>query len=286
MSNDWEAVARGHYLEGLLIDGQTIWYTDVVTGGVRRVGTDAVLLPERTMIGGLLFHEDGRLLVAGSGGIVWVDPASGDQGIVVDGLDGVNEICADGRGGLYFGTVDLPSILAGKRPRPASLLHLDANCVLTECKSGLAFANGLSPSADGTRLFFNESFAGTCAWQLETDGAPGALLWSVEKYDCDGMALDADGNVWISGFSSNELLCLDPDGRELRRLTLPGPACTNLRFGGADMRDLYVTIVDPAAAQALAEGKVPDGQSSTLFKTRSDVAGRPPMLAKLSLPDA
>lgn len=73
--------------------------------------------------------------------------------------------------------------------------------------------------------------------------------------DCDGMALDAEGNLWISGFSSGELRHLRPDGSEVGRLTLPVKACSNVCFGGADMRDLCVTGVDPACAQALAEGR-------------------------------
>jgi sugar lactone lactonase YvrE len=96
-----------------------------------------------------------------------------------------------------------------------------------------------------------------------------------DKPDCDGLALDAEGNIWITGFASGELLRLKPDGREAGRLPLPGAACTNVRFGGADMRDLYVNVVDPAAARALAEGRPPEGQNSVLYRSRSPVAGAP-----------
>jgi len=59
------------------------------------------------------------------------------------------------------------------------------------------------------------------------------------------------------------------------RLSLPGKACTNLRFGGADMQDLYVTVVDPVSAQALAEGRPLTQRNSVLYRTRAPVPGAP-----------
>ncbi len=274
MTNDaFEVVASGYYLEALLVDGDDIWYGDVVTGGIKRLGSDIHLLPERKMIGGLLANEDGCLLVAGEGGIVWINPATGATGSLVDGLDGANEMRSDGRGGMYFGSIDLPGILRGEKPGPSALFHLTVDRTLTKLKDGLAFANGLSLGADGSRIFFNESFNGVNCWSINGDGSLGERLWFVENYDCDGMALDTGGNIWISGFGSGELLCLSPSGAEIGRLPLPGAACTNVRFGGKDMRELYVTMVDPAGAQALAEGRMPDEMNSHLYKCPSPKKG-------------
>jgi sugar lactone lactonase YvrE len=74
-----------------------------------------------------------------------------------------------------------------------------------------------------------------------------------------------------------------PDGREVRRLALPGKAATSVRFGGADMRDLYVNVVDPAAAQALADGTPIAEKASVLYRTRSPVAGVPVPRARFRL---
>jgi len=268
-------LARGFYLEGLLVDGDNIWFTDVITGGVRRVGSDQVLLKNRTMIGGLLLNADGGLLVAGQGDIVWAHPATGAEGILVDGFQGTNEMHPDGQGGIVFGTIDLPAILRGVKPGPSSIYRVSSDRKKTLLHEGLAFANGLAISSDRATLFFNESFAATRAFPIAADGSLGAPRLLADKPDCDGMALDVEGNVWISGFSSGELLCLHPDGREVFRLKLPGRACSNVRFGGPDMRDLYVTVVDPASAQALADGTPLKEQNSVLFRTRSPVPGAP-----------
>ncbi|CAN7586789.1 SMP-30/gluconolactonase/LRE family protein [Phenylobacterium sp. LjRoot219] len=280
---DFEPIARGYYLEGLLVDGADVWFTDIGAGGVRRVGSDVVLLEDRTMVGGLLLNEDGSLLVAGIGGVVWINPTSGDAGVLIAGLDGVNEMRADGSGGMVFGTTDLPSIMRGERPGPSSIYRLSREGAFTQLRDGLAFANGLSVSADGSTLFFNESFAATRAFPIDASGRLGEPRLFADKPDCDGMALDAEGNVWITGFSSGELLCLAPDGQQVRRLALPGAACTNVRFGGADMRDLYVTVVDLASAQALAAGTPLTEQTSVLYRGRSPVPGAPIARTKFQL---
>ncbi len=273
MTTDFTEIARGFYLEGLLVEGDDIWVTDVIVGGVRNVRSGQVLLPERMMIGGLLMNEDGSLLVAGEGDIAWANPESGATGVLASGFDGVNEMRSDGQGGMVFGTIDLPSILKGKRPGPSTIRRMAQHGAITVLKAGLTFANGLSLSPDGSLLFFNESFAAVRAFQVGPGFVLGEMRTMAEKYDCDGMALDVAGNVWISGFASGELLCLAPDGSELARLALPGKACTNLRFGGTDMRDLYVCMVDPASAQKLAEGVVLTEQNSVLYRGRAPVPG-------------
>lgn len=272
---EFEELARGYYLEGLLVDGDDIWFTDVVVGGVRNLTTGQVVLGERTMIGGLLMNADGSLLVAGEGGIEWVNPKTGAQGVLVSGIDGANEMRSDGAGGLVFGTIDLPAILKGRRPGPSSIRRLSVDGTMTVLKEGLAFANGLSLSPDGSELYFNESFAASRRFPVGLDFSLGEMATLTEMYDCDGMALDAEGRVWICGFSSDHVLGIDPAGGESLRIDLPGPACTNLRFGGADMRDLFVTVVDPANAQRLAEGAVLTEMNSVLYRTRAPVVGAP-----------
>jgi sugar lactone lactonase YvrE len=179
----------------------------------------------------------------------------------------------DGLGGLFFGSIDLPAIVRGERPGPSSIYRLALDRTLTLLRDGLAFANGMAISPDRSTLYFNESFAAVRAFPIDAGGALGAPRLVADRADCDGMALDVEGNVWVSGFRSRELLCLRPDGSEVRRFATPGKACSNVRFGGHDMRDLYISVVDPAAAQALAAGRPLNVQTSTLYRTRSPVPG-------------
>jgi sugar lactone lactonase YvrE len=270
----WEVIQDGYYLEGLLLDGETIWYTDIGGSGVERLGGGAHLLPDRHLIGGLLLNHDGCILVSGLDGIVWVDPKSGRSGTLVEGLAGINEMRSDGRGGILFGTIDLAAIMAGEKPGPSAIYRLSADRTLTRLYDGLTFTNGLELSPDARTLYLNESFARVLAFDVAEDGSLGPPRTMAEKQDCDGMSLDAEGNVWVTGFASAELLCLAPDGSVVRTLPLPGPAATNIRFGGVDLRDLFVTTVDPSSAQALAEARPLTERNSFLYKTRSPVPGR------------
>jgi sugar lactone lactonase YvrE len=279
---DFEPMARGYYLEALLIDETVVWYSDVVEGGIRRLAADGMVttwLPDRRMVGGILLNQDGCVLVSGPGGIVWFNPATNDSGVLIDTIDGqpipgVNEMRPDGSGGLYFGTLDLPAILRGETPGPVALYRLAVDRKLTKLCDGLVFSNGLSPSPNGSRLYHNESFVGTFAYDVRPDGSLANRTTLLKKPDCDGLALDADGNIWVTGFASGELLRLHTDGTIAQRIALPGDAATNVRFGGADGRDIYVTVVSRDAAEALKNGNVPSSKTSVLYRGRSDVAGQ------------
>ncbi|PLK25511.1 SMP-30/gluconolactonase/LRE family protein [Novosphingobium sp. TH158] len=272
---DWTELTRGFYLEGLLVDGPDIWFTDVTRGGVHNLRTGQTVLPERTMVGGLLLNADGKLLVAGGGGVDWVDPASGASGTLLTVEDGVNEMRSDGAGGLLFGTIDLPSILKGEKPGPSSIRRLSTDGTMSVLRDGLAFANGLSLSPDGQVLYFNESFVASRRFPVGEGFVLGEMETFRDMADCDGMALDVGGNIWLCGFASDHLVCMSPRGEEIGRLQLPGPACTNVRFGGEDMRDLFVTVVDTADAQKLADGVPIKAQNSAMYRTRAEVAGAP-----------
>jgi hypothetical protein len=51
-------------------------------------------------------------------------------------------------------------------------------------------------------------------------------------------------------------------------------SASSVRFVGADMRDLYVNVVDSAAAQRPADGTPRTEKTSILYRTRTRCAGR------------
>ncbi len=276
------AVAAGLYLEALAVDDGTVWFGDVIGGGVHRLepdGSRSSWLPEKRWFGSMALNHDGAVLCSGSDGISWFDPSSGRTGTLlseVDGspLPGVNELCPDGRGGLFFGTKDGAAIERAERPRPSALYHLDAGGTARQLCDGLVFTNGIAISPDGGTLYHNETFVGTFAYPLLPDGGLGHPRMLLEKEDCDGMALDREGYLWIVGFSSGELLRMTPDGEIVGRIPVPAGAVTNLRFGGADGSDLYVTSVPLGAGEGLRVGTLPTEPNSVLYRGRSPIAGR------------
>lgn len=279
---NFEPLATGLYLEGLAVDDDAVYFTDVFDGGVQRRDSDGSLerwLPERSWIGAVALNDDGAVLAAGAGGIVWVDPSTGRSGTLVDAvqgspLPGANEMCPDARGGLYFGSIDLPAIEQGQPPGPAALHHLNTHQTVSRVTGDLVFCNGVGVSSDGATLYHNESFVGTFAYPILAPDSLGERRMLLEKADVDGMALDVEGNLWVSGFRSSDVLCLTADGEIVDRISVPAGAVTNIRFGGEDGRDLYLTTVPLEAGMEIAAGRWPSERDSVLYRTRAPVAGR------------
>src|SRR4051794_35199791 len=108
---EFKVIATGYcFLEAPRVASEHVWFTDLLLGGVYRRSPDGTVdrfLPDRHHVGGLAVNEDGRIIAGGPGGLVWLDPATGASGVVLDTIEGddftgANDFIADGKGGLYF----------------------------------------------------------------------------------------------------------------------------------------------------------------------------------------
>ncbi|PEQ11895.1 gluconolactonase [Novosphingobium sp. PC22D] len=277
-------LASGVYLEGLAVDHarDLIWYSDVIAGGVHGVRPDgtpvASLDPDRRWTGGLLVNGDGAVLATGEGGIKWLDPDSGQSGWLLDAIDGkpiagINEMVPDGRGGIFFGTIDMERVIAGEEPRPVAIYRLTAEREVVLLADGIGFTNGLMYDAQRARFYCNDTFRRAWAFDVGPDLMLSNQRSVCEKEDVDGMTLDAEGNLWITGFRSGHVERIAPDGTVLPRFATPAGAITQLRFGGADMRDIYFTAVPSDGGDTLKEGGEITEANSHLYHCRSDIAG-------------
>jgi sugar lactone lactonase YvrE len=290
----FEAVARGLYLEGLAIDHASgvVWYSDVIAGGIHGLHPDGSIQSfnqDRMWTGGVMVNEDGSVLSTGAGGIMWNNPATGRSGWLLDTIDGkpingVNEMVPDGTGGIFFGTNDIEMVLAGKPSRPTELYRLTAGRQVIKLAEGLNFTNGIMFDPERRRLYCNDSFVATYVFDVQPDLTLTNKRVLVEKVDADGMALDAEGNLWITGFRSGEIIRLRPDGAPLPPVPNPGGAAvTQVRFGGPDLRDVYINTVPIDAGDRLAVGELPTEKTSILYRSRSATPGRPVAPARFKL---
>ncbi|MBB4857568.1 sugar lactone lactonase YvrE [Novosphingobium chloroacetimidivorans] len=277
-------IASGLYLEGLAVDHErdVIWYSDVIAGGIHGVKPDgakvATLNKGRMWTGGVIMNADGCVLSTGEGGIMWNHPESGASGWLLDAIggkpiNGINEMAPDGEGGLFFGTSDLERVIQGEPARPSQIYHLSASRELTRLADGVGFSNGIMFDAQRRRFYCNDTFRGTWAFDVGEQFALSNKQGWLDKEDADGMALDAEGNLWITGFRSNFLERMAPDGSPLARYETPAGAITQLRFGGADMRDVYFTSVPADGGDTLKDGGQITAENSFLFRGRSDTPG-------------
>jgi gluconolactonase len=109
------------------------------------------------------------------------------------------------------------------------------------------YANGLALSADEKFLFMVESNTDSVfRFEIRADGTVGAA--ELYASECgrfpDGLTLDAEGNLYVCCYASDEIWRISPERQKIlfawdRWAILLGSP-TNMAFGGKDFDELYV----------------------------------------------
>jgi sugar lactone lactonase YvrE len=128
-------------------------------------------------------------------------------------------------------------------------------------------SNGIAVSPDNSTIYHAES--GGRAIRVSrftslTEVAPVAY-WSTQQVTGtpDGLALDADGGLWVAMHGGGCLARFAPDGSVTETLPVPARYVTNLCFAG---RYLYITTLDNDLEPA---------RRGSIFRTAAPVAGAP-----------
>jgi len=251
-ATEYEILSQGHaFLEApRLSPAGDLWFADLTGTGVYRKRHGHALetmLAERQWVGGLVFDASGHVLCGGRGGLVALDPESGAVRTLLGEIDGapiiaVNDMEADGRGGLFAGPIDFVSIMErGEAPAPGTLFHLSAAGGVTVLRRDVFASNGLALSPCGQWLYHSETSRGVWRYPIGADGLPGKGTLVVTEEDSDGLALDRDGNLWLACWSTGRLMHYAPDGTALKALTFPYPHVVSVAFGAGDPHALHVT---------------------------------------------
>ncbi|WP_440056212.1 SMP-30/gluconolactonase/LRE family protein [Pseudoalteromonas sp. T1lg65] len=105
--------------------------------------------------------------------------------------------------------------------------------------------NGITVSPDNTRLYVNESVQRK-VWQYDLDDVGNVsnkrLLIEFKDHGLDGMRTDKQGNLYIARYGAGEVAVVSPNGNLLRTVKLKGQYPTNVAFGGADGKTVFVTM--------------------------------------------
>jgi sugar lactone lactonase YvrE len=197
-------------------------------------------------VGTVVPREAGGLVIAGDSGFHFLDETDGRLHAIGDPEpDKPDNRFNDGKcspdGRFFAGTISL-----AKKTGDARLYRLDPDLTIHEVFGPVTNSNGIVWSSDGA----------TC-WYIDTprrevlafDYRDGHLTnlrtaFSTEAIDAspDGMAIDADGHLWIAFCHGACVVCYDPvSGEEIRRVELPCLETTACAFGGPGLADLYVT---------------------------------------------
>lgn len=253
----------------------------MIGGGVHGVSPDGeryASFNEGCMwTGGVIVNSDGAVLSTGEGGIMWNRPEEGKSDWLlreIDGqsINGVNEMWPDGTGGIYFGTTDIESIKAAGVTQSTAIYRLTRDLEVIKVAE-VNFSNGIAFDRERARFYCSDTFNTALAWDVAPDLTFRNRRILLDKDDCDGLALEASGDIILTGFRSlGALTRLTTDGILLEPLRTPPGSTTQIRFGGADLCDFYINIVPADGGDSLKDGKPLTG-GSYLYRGRSAVAG-------------
>ncbi len=234
----------------------------------------------------LAFGPDGALYITDEGrrAIVRVGPngQAADMISECDGmpLNGPNDLSFDPHGNLFFTDPWTSSL----QNRVGAVYGYDwGRSELHRVDSGLAFPNGIVVRDD--RLYVAETLTNK-VWIYDVVGPGRAAqrdefcslpdVMDVEVHGPDGMAFDADGNLYVAHFGGGLIHVYSGDGTYLRGLAVDGRNPTNVCFGGPDFDVLYTTVDDVGSLVAAHIGR----RGDRLNFCPSGVRGHPwePML--------
>lgn len=189
-----------------------------------------------------------------------------------------NDTAVDPAGRLWIGTMYLPG-----RPgaRGALWRWEPGDAPPVRVLEDVALANGIAWSPAGDRMYFVDSLRQRVtahSYDVGTGaiGAPEPFVdVPAEAGLPDGLAVSADGSVWIALAGGGAVVRHSPDGVLLDRVEMPVGFPTSCTFGGPGLSQLLVTtgsrqlpLIDRAHAVA--------GGAGAVFAVDVGVAGLPP----------
>ncbi|PXY24888.1 MULTISPECIES: SMP-30/gluconolactonase/LRE family protein [Prauserella] len=211
---------------------------------------------------------DSHLFTVTRTGFGWLDPGTGQiaQKVTTTEADGVtmNDAAIDPRGRAWAGSAVMDD------SRRGALYRLDDRGVATQLRR-LSMSNGIDWSPSGDTLYHVDSTAGTVtAWDYDLgSGELGAarVLRTVPREIGlpDGLAVDAEGSIWLAIWGPGQVWRLDPrTGKVTATVNVPTPCTTSCAFGGPGLSILYITT---------ANHEQPEG-GGLLYAVEAPVTGR------------
>jgi gluconolactonase len=271
----FEMLASGYgLLEAPRVDDKDrLYFSDVPNGGVYRRSPDGkteTLIPKRKGVGGMAFNETGGLVLSGKAVIYW-DETTGESRDLFrewEGKEfgGFNDLTTDDQGSIYVGALNFDP-LGNNKVVPGSLFRVDPPGRATKLWDGIEVTNGLGLSPDRKLLYHADSTTGAVwAYDVQADRSVKnrRIFGKMPEGWPDGLAVDAEGGVWVAAVRVGEVVRFKNDGTVKERIKLPATMVTSLVFGGRDLMDLYVVTADNTDDKSL---------KGTIFRGRSDVPG-------------
>lgn len=206
------------------------------------------------------FHDMGGLNIPGptpashqGGSVQRVDLATGAVTTLYEACDGKrlvgpNDIVFDRQGGFWF-TDHGCSTPEGRKYGALYYAKTDGSRIV-RAREHLISPNGVGLSPAEDVVYVADTHLGRL-WAFDVDAPgelaqaaplqPGRVVCNLPGYQLlDSLAVEADGRVCVATIINGGITAFSPDGAT-EHVAVPDVITTNLCFGGADMRDVWIT---------------------------------------------
>jgi gluconolactonase len=163
-------------------------------------------------------------------------------------LVGPNDLVFDRQGGFWF--TDHGCSTPDGRKFGALHYALPDGSKIVRAREHFVSPNGVGLSPDEDVVYMADTTLGRLwAFEVAAPGElaegppfqPGRVVCNLPGYQLlDSLAVEADGKVCVATIINGGITAFDPGGAT-EHFPFPDLLCTNICFGGADMRDAWVT---------------------------------------------
>ena len=198
-------------------------------------------IERRRGIGGLLPARGGGSLIVAGRDLAAIEPGGEPRTLLApEGATGVNDLSSDGAGGVLAGVLRFRP-MAGEDPVPGEVWHVPAGGEQPRVLArDVLWPNGIGISPDDQTLYVSD-FAQSLVFAYDRDGTGQRVFARAPQGSCDGLAIDAEGGVWVALGPGEAIARFDPEGALDDLLERPGEFVSSLAFTGPDLRTLIVT---------------------------------------------
>jgi gluconolactonase len=199
-------------------------------------------LPDSSIGNGIRFNSRGNMLIADytRHNVLQVDMATKKMSVLAHEprMTQPNDIAIDKKDRVYASD---PNFKAGT----GRVWRIDTNGKVTLLDSLDGAANGIEVSPDEKKLYVNASRK-VWVYDLSSKGelSNKRLLIDFPDFGMDGMRCDVKGNLYIARIGKGVVVKVSAEGKVLQEIKLTGKNPTNVAFGSADGRTVYVTLMD------------------------------------------
>ena len=207
-------------------------------------------LPAGSIGNGIRFDRQGRMYVADfRKHNVWViEPGETTPRVYFhsDRFNQPNDLAIAADGTLYASDPQFASPAGGQIWRITRGADGKGQGEVMSSPRRLGVTNGLDLSPDGDTLYVSE-LNSRQVWAYRLDGSKlldPRLVRTFADFEVDGLRTDVDGRIYLARLSAGKIAIIGADGSLQREVAVSGKQPTNLTFGGADGKTVFVTQKD------------------------------------------